>query len=602
MNSDKNKSKKNTNGRNDNWFYIKNFRINSLFWRTFLLVSMLLVIPFLIVGIIFYSNIMSTTKDEIIIENSSKLESIKSVVDNVLNECDMMSSYIASNDSAQPFMLGSERGTQFMQLVSFTKTVPLIYEYIDSVYMYSEHSNTAFVGGSEQPMNEIRDDGWLDSYESLDDRRGMIMTRIKNDTYPPLITIIKPIYVSDEKMGAVIMNINSQQLYRATVSNRYSNGQEFFMLDGDDKLMMTRDISYFEKSSEREKLLSASVGAQLLPETLDINGEECLILSCDSDQFDFRYISTYPVSLFEDKFDSVRWQIALVAVILLAFCFILAYIATVWSYSPLREIISFLDTANPPESVSTKDQNELLYIMDSIKLHIEDKEKMEEILEERMKLLKKAQYDMLQAQINPHFLYNTLETINWMAYELSNSDNPVSEALINLASFFRNTLSQQGYLISISDEIKYTKDYLNILKLRYGDLFDIKWNIDNAVLSYTIIKICLQPIIENAVYHGFKPKGGKGLLVISGVLRDDNIIFTVRDDGAGMDPETLDEMNSRLSQNIHDNKGSHIGLANVNERIKIIFGSDYGLKVESSLGIGTCVYVTIPATKADSAE
>ena len=122
------------------------------------------------------------------------------------------------------------------------------------------------------------------------------------------------------------------------------------------------------------------------------------------------------------------------------------------------------------------------------------------------------------------------------------------------------------------------------------------------MLSYTIIKICLQPIIENAVYHGFKPKGGKGLLVISGVLRDDNIIFTVRDDGAGMDPETLDEMNSRLSQNIHDNKGSHIGLANVNERIKIIFGSGYGLKVESSLGIGTCVYVTIPATKADSAE
>ena len=218
---------------------------------------------------------------------------------------------------------------------------------------------------------------------------------------------------------------------------------------------------------------------------------------------------------------------------------------------------------------------------------------MAEILEERMKLLRKSQYDMLQTQINPHFLYNTLETINWMAYNMSNSENPVSKSLINLASFFRNTLTS-GYFVSIENEIKYTKEYVNILVLRYGDLFDIEWDIDESILSYTIIKICLQPIIENAVYHGIKQKNDKGLIKIKGLCDDNNIILIVSDDGVGIEKDALDELNKTLSETSFTNEKSHIGLSNVNQRIKIIFGDSYGIHVESTVGVGTDVYVTIP--------
>lgn len=583
------------------WFHLKNFSTNSIFWRTFLLITAVLIIPFLTIGIVFYSNILSTMKDEIIIENSSKLDGIKSVVDNVLNECDMMSSYIASSDDTLSFMISDSYDAAFTDLARFAATVPLIYEYIDSVYIYSDLNDSAFIGASETPVNEISDNSWLKSYAGVKDRRGMIVPRKKNGTYPPLITIIKPIYVSDEKRGAVILNINSQKLYRATVSNRYSNGQEFFMLDSHDRLMMTRDISYFDGADDNIEPMLSTPAANLLPDTIDINGDEHIVLFSSSDQFDFRYIGTYPVELYKSRLADIKWQIFAVVLFLLFVCFFLAYFATVKSYSPLHEIISFLDTASPPEGMAAKSQNELIYIMNSIKLHIEDKEKMEEILEERMKMLKKAQYDMLQAQINPHFLYNTLETINWMAYRLSKSENPVSEALVSLANFFRNTLSQSGYLISISDEIKYTKDYINILNLRYGDLFDIRWEIDPSILSYTTIKICLQPIIENAVYHGFKPKGDKGMLTISGMLRDGNIIFAVLDDGAGMDSDTLEALNASLKSEPSGENSGHIGLANVNERIKIIFGQAYGIHVESELDKGTCVYITFPAEKQETA-
>ena len=115
-------------------------------------------------------------------------------------------------------------------------------------------------------------------------------------------------------------------------------------------------------------------------------------------------------------------------------------------------------------------------------------------------------------------------------------------------------------------------------------------------MSCTIIKICLQPVIENAVYHGFKPKGDKGLLVISGIRLENNIILTVKDDGIGMEADEVDSLNQRLQAEAYNGK-RNIGLANVNERIKIIFGKAYGIKVESTFGKGTCVYITIPATE-----
>ena len=123
------------------------------------------------------------------------------------------------------------------------------------------------------------------------------------------------------------------------------------------------------------------------------------------------------------------------------------------------------------------------------------------------------------------------------------------------------------------------------------------WDIDDAILPCKVIKTCLQPIIENAVYHGFKPKGGKGLLTVSGRLSKNNIIFTLSDDGIGMSPDEVSSLNDSLNTNVYTNISPHIGLANVNKRIKILFGEDYGLSVKSSEGHGTAVSIIIPASQ-----
>lgn len=576
------------------WFNIRYFKFNSIFLRTFLFITTLTVIPFIVLSIMFYSNTLKNIREEITLENSYMFDNSVNIIDRTLMEVDALSSSLASNESTQLYTINNVSTDSFKTISRLTKTLPIIYRYIDSIYIYSEPTDTVIMDNNSIPLSDLSDTDWINAYHAVTSPKGTIIPRSKNNVYPQLITIIKPIYVADEKKGAIIMNINAQSIYNSMLYQQYKDGRLFFLVNADNKIIISSELSYFNTYPDDIGLNTLTIESNPKNSVYEINDKNYIVLSGDSTISDYKYISAYPLELYEHKLSTMKLQIIGILLLLMIIIFILAYVASVRSYSPLNEIISFLDNSQPPaDSIEEEDKNELMYIINSIQTHINDKTKMAEILEERMKLLRKSQYDMLQTQINPHFLYNTLETINWMAYNMSNSENPVSKSLINLASFFRNTLTS-GYFVSIENEIKYTKEYVNILALRYGDLFDIEWDIDESILSYTIIKICLQPIIENAVYHGIKQKNDKGLIKIKGLCDDNNIILIVSDDGVGIENDALDELNKTLSETSFTNEKSHIGLSNVNQRIKIIFGDSYGIHVESTVGVGTDVYVTIP--------
>ena len=576
------------------WFNIRHFKFNSIFLRTFLFITALTVIPFIVLSIMFYSNTLKNIREEITLENSYIFDNSVNIIDRTLMEVDTLSSSLASNESTQLYTINNVSTDSFKTISRLAKTLPIIYRYIDSIYIYSEQTDTVIMDNNSIPLSDLSDTDWINAYRAVTSPKGTIIPRSKNNVYPQLITIIKPIYVADEKKGAIIMNINAQSIYNSMLYQHYKDDRLFFLINADNKIIISSELSYFNTYPDDIGLNTLTIESNPKNSVYEINDKNYVVLSGDSSISDYKYISAYPLELYEHKLSTMKLQIIGILLLLMIIIFILAYVASVRSYSPLNEIISFLDNSQPPaDSIEEEDKNELMYIINSIQTHINDKTKMAEILEERMKLLRKSQYDMLQTQINPHFLYNTLETINWMAYNMSNSENPVSKSLINLASFFRNTLTS-GYFVSIENEIKYTNEYVNILALRYGDLFDIEWDIDESILSYTIIKICLQPIIENAVYHGIKQKNDKGLIKIKGLCDDNNIILIVSDDGVGIEKDALDELNKTLSETSFTNEKSHIGLSNVNQRIKIIFGDSYGIHVESTVGVGTDVYVTIP--------
>ena len=209
--------------------------------------------------------------------------------------------------------------------------------------------------------------------------------------------------------------------------------------------------------------------------------------------------------------------------------------------------------------------------------------------------LKKAELKALQAQINPHFLYNTLDTIVWMAE--GNKSAQVIELVRALSSFFRIALSRGKDWISIQQEIEHVQSYLYIQKIRYRDILDYQIDIDEGILDGTILKLTLQPLAENALYHGIKNKRNGGKIWIRARRTNNNqVLIEVQDDGVGCTPYKLAKIREGLTESIDENaqKGEGFGLANVNKRIKLYYGSEYGLTIESQYQEGTLVTVKIP--------
>ena len=202
---------------------------------------------------------------------------------------------------------------------------------------------------------------------------------------------------------------------------------------------------------------------------------------------------------------------------------------------------------------------------------------------------RKSELKALQSQINPHFLYNPLDSIIWMAEGKKNEEVVLMTA--SLARLLRQSISNEDEVVPIANEVEYARGYLTIQKMRYKDKLEFQIEVDSSILYIPLIKLVLQPIIENAIYHGLKYKESKGLLIVKGFMKDGNAVLQVIDDGVGMDEETLAHIYDKHKVNYHSNG---VGVYNVQKRLKLYYGEDYGITYTSELGKGTTATITIP--------
>lgn len=204
---------------------------------------------------------------------------------------------------------------------------------------------------------------------------------------------------------------------------------------------------------------------------------------------------------------------------------------------------------------------------------------------------RKSELDTLQSQINPHFLYNTLDIIVWMIE--NEQQQSAARVVTALARFFRISLSRGKNIISVKDEIEHVRNYLTIQKMRYKNRFEYRIEAEEEVKQLATIKLILQPLVENAIYHGMEFMDGDGEIIIRAYLKEEELYLSVKDNGLGM---TEEKVNRLLDGNVNPSKkGSGIGVRNVNERIQLYFGKEYGLKILSEPDEGTEIIVHLPS-------
>jgi two-component system sensor histidine kinase YesM len=578
----------------------------------------LLVLPLSSLGVGVYWYYYNMLKQEITAANNNSLTRVVDLIDMVMRETDKLSVRIASDPNVIDFSknggpgFGSFDFFQRAQEIFRTLNLSTITsDYINSIYVYSESNDFVLSSGLASDKTEkFADMGWLSSYDELKKNKLNLTLNARalknNDSQidgQQFISSVRTLpLIGNSIKGAVVVNINADNL--SALLNKVNQLSQNILIAG-----INGNVYY----SNEDKLINKNISEIGLLQNIKLNsdnyygltndqdGEKQIVSIIRSEDNQLYYISLVPLQKFEMKLSYLKNVMLWLIIICIFMAIMIAFFFSLKVYKPIKNIISILEN---PEIIDIRNSfsnklhlDELKYIAKSLIERTYQNQEMEKELGRRMLLLKKAQSIALQSQINPHFLYNTLETINWMAMSKLGHSNPISSMLTSLSQLLRLSLETEEEIIPVRTEIEHAKRYLEIQQIRYHNRFILEWDVSCDVLDEKIVKITLQPLLENAIYHGIKPKSGPGRICIRGYRQKNCMIFEVEDDGIGMKEDVVTHLNDGLGKNIGVKEDLHIGIMNVNQRLKLVFGDEYGLFVQSTLGSGTIVRFLLPLTQ-----
>lgn len=278
---------------------------------------------------------------------------------------------------------------------------------------------------------------------------------------------------------------------------------------------------------------------------------------------------------------------------------LIIWLVSVRMYSPVRTIMKALENYESEAFLAgegnglLENKNELEYILNAFYQETDKKQRAESELSERIILMKKAQMVALQAQVNPHFIFNTLDAINWMAVKHLGKRNEVSVMTGNLAKMIRLFGENANTLISLEEEIAYVLIYVRIMEIRCENKFSVQWDIPESLLQHKVVKLVLQPLVENAINHGALTLKEPSVIIVRAYEEGGMLYISVRDHGTGIQEQELENLKNMLEKEVL-REDRHFGLSNVNRRLHIMFGERAGVSIESEVGRGTEVTIAVP--------
>ena len=409
--------------------------------------------------------------------------------------------------------------------------------------------------------------------------------------YPWVITMTAPLDVDGECWIALDISCTNISSY----INDVGIGQRgyCFLLDSDGNIVYhpQQQLIYSDLKSENIELIAS------LPDGTHV--EENVIYSIET--LNGSHWRVVGVSFVQELITDSLWELGriifFVSLLILIVMVIISLILSKVVSHPIRtfaeEMEQFEQNASDFTYVPVGGVREVRILSESFSHMVKKLQGLMGTIRDEQQNLRKTELRALQAQINPHFLYNTLDSISWMT-ERGKKDEAV-EMVNALATLFRISISKGHELIPIRDEIQHAESYLQIQSYRYKNQFAYSFDVEDECLDYLCNKITLQPIIENAIYHGINGLVDDGKITITVKSQENNIIMTVEDNGNGMTDEQIETI---MNKDRSDKSG--IGIKNVNDRLKIYFGTEYGITIHSELDEGTRVIILMPKVKEAS--
>ncbi|MDF2614651.1 MAG: putative sensor with domain [Clostridia bacterium] len=397
-------------------------------------------------------------------------------------------------------------------------------------------------------------------------------------------------------LGVVTLFVNEVNISNIYTKNIVNKEDSYYIVDENDKVISSYDKSNLYQDIEEVLKIKGNAYRKLEKNgTLLITDKKIPILYSIKayGKFGWKVISVSGLEEIVREKNKIKsiiiWTLILCVIIVFITSYIISHTVTKPIYLLLGTMekikngnikIRACETINGEVGILASGFNTLMNQLE---------ESMEQIYKEQ-KLKRENELKLLQSQIKPHFLYNTMETIS--SFIKLDMKEYALTTIQYLSNFYKISLSRGNEIITVEEEVKIIESYLSIQRLRYAEYMDYTLNFDNEVLKYTIPKLTIQPLVENAIYHGLKQSQNKGMIFVKGYIKDDYIAIEVLDTGIGLPKERLEEI-SKFGL-LKESDSRSFGLRSVDERLKLLYGSDSGISIESVQGEYTLVTVSIP--------
>ncbi len=593
--------------------HVKSYKFNSILIKNLRLLLLLVLFPLLLLSIFGFFYYNTILEKEISITTLNAVQRVRDTIDTIISDTDKKINSIVSDDYVNLFFYVNDASLSPSNKIQRANNIQrlmnsyiLSSDYIDSIYIYSEVNDYILSSRGSNVPKRFNDNEWIDKYNI---NRNIfdycVYTRqlnyiFDNNNIHYFISVLKASQTYNQKNGIVVVNIDIKKLNSLMNNIIGLVADDFFIINDKDEIVYSNNYELLNKKyKDIPHITNVNLDTLNSPVFYKSNGINKVMTSVNSKYNNWTFVSIVPIKHYENNIYYVKSFIFIMLLLVFIITIVLSFVISIKIYQPINNIVSVIE--NPDEWVnlntkkSIRNSDEYSYITQNVlKTYVSNKQ-MEEKLVNHLSLLKKAQTIALQSQINPHFLFNTLGAIKLMTMSLTKGENHASIMIALLADLFMLSMDTKDHLVPIKKEIQHANTYIKLLQIRYKNKFEVVWDIDEIISENMIVKLSFQPLIENAIYHGIKPLRSKGIITIKGYIHKEFVVIELTDNGVGMTTETVNSLNRSLSED-YIKESAHIGLSNVNQRIKLIFGDEYGITIKSELGKGTKISMIVPYT------
>lgn len=402
--------------------------------------------------------------------------------------------------------------------------------------------------------------------------------------------------------GILLVDMNFSGIEQLFTKVNTSEGSYVYLMDSNGEIIYHPRQKLIYSNLMKDNNV-ATAGYEDGIHTEEYGGEQRSVIVKTVGYTGWKIVSVTPVSQFSLNLGEMRFFLAIIMVFTLILITFLNLMLSAQIANPIKKLERSVRNLEKGEMKTEGEiyiggSQEVQHLGRTIRSMVNQmRTLMNNVVREQEKK-RKSELDALQSQINPHFLYNTLDSIVWMV-ECERYKEAIS-MVTALANLFRVSLSEGNTVIMIDKELQHAKNYVNIQKVRYKNRFEVVFEVDEEVLCYSTVKLILQPLIENAIYHGMESMDGDGLITVRCYRKGGEVFLEVADNGLGIPEQIVATLLTKGRKQIK--KGSGIGLRNVHQRIKLYFGEIYGLVIESEPDVGTTVRIHLPAVPFDNNE